>query len=438
MDTNQAAKMIEWLDEERRKDKATITTLQQQLKSQQELSENLQRRLHSLESDQSSIKSQVTSNIREAEIMENMRRELQQVVDQIETRRQKSEQEVEKRAEIGREALLRQVRELSDKFSRVERHTTELPAINVEKDRLAGTVSSVQQRVDDLSRRIEDPDRRIQYLEEQRRTDARRLSELESELPETRKQIDSLRPKLQLIEDLALRNERRISETQNSDRERRDQIQQFIDQQNLLFQQRDQQVQDLIKRFTEQETSMEKNLERLESWADTYREMRRVLDEFERISEHLQRKINEVSEVQRLSEERFRQEWSDWKEDDQKRWRTYTSSTDKVWTENDTKFEDLVAKVNRISELFGPLEDNINRIWSLERERAQLYRDHYQTMLLDFDPGTSSAPSISKTTGTMPAVTTTSITDPVNADDKNSSVEPSQRSSELPSVKSGL
>ncbi|MBE2270883.1 MAG: hypothetical protein IAE80_21775, partial [Anaerolinea sp.] len=61
MDMNQAARMIEWLDEERRRDKATIATLQERLAQQQELVDTMLRRLSSVESDQSVIRGQVVS-----------------------------------------------------------------------------------------------------------------------------------------------------------------------------------------------------------------------------------------------------------------------------------------------------------------------------------------------------------------------------------------
>jgi hypothetical protein len=45
MESNQIARMIEWLDEERRRDKSTIATLEERLVQQQEVIETLTRRL---------------------------------------------------------------------------------------------------------------------------------------------------------------------------------------------------------------------------------------------------------------------------------------------------------------------------------------------------------------------------------------------------------
>ena len=45
MDINQAARMIEWLDEERRRDKATIAKLEERLAQQQEYVESISRKI---------------------------------------------------------------------------------------------------------------------------------------------------------------------------------------------------------------------------------------------------------------------------------------------------------------------------------------------------------------------------------------------------------
>ncbi|HVU10887.1 MAG TPA: hypothetical protein VHD90_06395, partial [Phototrophicaceae bacterium] len=370
MDVNQAARMIEWLDEERRRDKATIATLQERLTQQQDTIDTLNKRLNSIESDQSMLRGEMSTPGRDNESLDQLRKEMQQMIEQVEAKRLTAEREAERRAELAREANARPVRDITEKLTKIERQTTELPSMNVEKDRLAGTVASLQQRLDDLFKRMEEPDRRLAFLEEQRRQDARRLSEVESEVPEVRKQIDSFKPKLSLIEELSLRNERKIQDVSAGDRDRREQIQQFIDQQTLLDQQREQQVKALMDRFGEQDSQMQRNIERFETWAEAYREMKKIIDDFERIGDRLERRINEVAEMQRLSEERFRQEWNDWRSDDQKRWKQFTLSNDEVWRLHDKEFERYVTRLSEMEALFPPLQDNINRLWNLQREQA--------------------------------------------------------------------
>lgn len=391
MDINQISRMIEWLDEERRRDKTTIATLQERLQQQQQTIDTLTRRLGSVESDQTVARAQ-TTNARETDTLELYRRELQGAIEALETKRIAAEREIERRVEIAREPLARQIRELTEKLSRFERTATELPAMATERDRVQGAMVGLQQRTEDLTKRLEEPERRLAFLEEQRRQDNRRISELESEIPEFRKSIDQMRPKLVLLEDLALRNERKVQDVVNGDRERREQIQQFIDQQTLLLQQRDTQIADLVKRFGEQDNVMQKNIERFETWAEAYREMKRIVDDFERIGDRLERRINEVAEMQRLSENRFRDEWGEWEENDQKRWKQFTLSNDEVWRLHDKDFDRFVQRVAEIEEDIAPLADSLNRLWSLERERAQLYRERYQALLLEYDHSSTPKP----------------------------------------------
>lgn len=385
MDINQAARMIEWLDEERRRDKATIATLEERLAQQQESMNALQRRLNSMESDQTTMRGQFVPAGRDGELSEQMRREMQQLIENLETKRLLAEREADKRQEISREGVMRPLRELTEKITRLERQQVELPAAQVERDRLANAIASLQQAFDDLSKKLEEPDRRLAFLEEQRRQDARRISETQSEIPEIQKQIDGIKPKLALLEDMALRNERRVLDVQNGDRERREQIQQFIDQQNLLLQQRDQQIKELLERFGEQDSQMQRNIERFETWSEAYRSMKKIIDDFERIGERLERRIGEVAEMQRLSEERFRQEWNDWTSDDQKRWKQFTLSNDEAWRNHDKEFERYTRRLQEFADMFPPLQDSISRLWNLQRDLSQLYRERYQTLLIEHD-----------------------------------------------------
>lgn len=402
MDIQQTVRMIEWLDEQRRQDRLTIVALQERLAQQQELIDALTRRVASVESDQTLLSSQVTTPNRDLDILDQIRREMQQMIESVEAKRLTAERESERRAELARELQMRQIRELAEKYGRIERTTTELPAISSEKDRLLAMVNTLQQRVDDLLKRLEDPERRIVQIEEQRRIDSRRLSELESEIPEVRRAVDSLKPKISLIEDLTLRNERRINDIVNTDRDRREQIQQFIDQQILTEQQREGQVQALLNKFAEQETQMQRNIERFETWAEAYREMKKIIDDFERIGERLERRINEVAEMQRLSEERFRQEWNDYRGEEQKRWKQFTLNTDEIWRQHDRDFERFTARLVQLEEALPSAFDAIQRLWQLERDRAQLYRERYQALLLEYDKGMP-APPVSQAKNGLPA-----------------------------------
>ncbi len=385
MEINQIASMIEWLDEERRRDKALIATLEERLATQTDSIDAMQRRVNTVESDQVVIKQEAMPAAKEHDIIDHMRQEAEQMLENSEARRLTAEREADRRLELQRENFQRALREVSDKAERLERQLANISDLQTEGDRLTNAMRLLNQEIDDLSKKLEGPDRRLAFLEEQRRSDTRRLAEIETELPEYKKSVDSIQPKLALLEELAVRNERRIQDFNNVDRERREQIQQFIDQQQLMVQQRDQQLQELTKRFSIHDEELQKNIERFEVWAQAYREMKRIIDDFNRIGDRLERRISEASEMQRLSEERFRDEWNDWREDDQKRWKQLTLSSDEVWRNHDKEFEVFTKRIDDVEQSVPSLQTNIERLWMLERARAELYRERYQAMLHEFD-----------------------------------------------------
>ncbi len=385
MDLQQAARMIEWLDEERRRDRGTIALLEERLAQQQELVTQLERRLNGMEHEQSTMRTAFIPAGRDAELSEQFRTELHQMVEDVESKRLVAEREAERRADIARESIARMVRDLGDRSDTLEKAIEELPAARVERDRVASALAAVQQRVEDLAKKFEEPERRITFLEEQRRQDSRRISDIQSEIPELQKQIDTSRPKVEAIEAMVLRNEKRILDIQVAERDRREEMQQFIDQQTLLLQQRDQQVAELTKNFGTYDEDMRRHIERFETWAETHRQMKKLVDDFERIAERLGRRINEVAEMQRLSEERFRQEWNDWMADDQKRWKQFTVTNDEAWRNHDKQLDQSRQSLEKLQTALDPLKNSIDRVWQLERARAELYRERYQAMLLQFD-----------------------------------------------------
>jgi SMC interacting uncharacterized protein involved in chromosome segregation len=75
--------------------------------------------------------------------------------------------------------------------------------------------------------------------------------------------------------------------------------------------------------------------------------------------QRVERRINEVAEIQRLAEERFRQEWTTFKADDQKRWTNYTLSLDEQRSEISRRFERISERVTYIEDSIQEIQDTI-------------------------------------------------------------------------------
>jgi chromosome segregation ATPase len=318
---------------------------------------------------------------------------MQQMAEVIESKRINTEHEAERRTEAARDNVTRPTRELAERVEKIEHMFDEVGAARVERDRFAAAMAALQQHVEDIAKKLEEPERRLSFLEEQRRQDSRRISETQTELPEIQRQIDALKPKLDLLEDMALRGEKRMIEIQNTERDRRDQIQQFIEQQSLFVQQREQRIDEIAHSFGQYDEDMRRNLERFETWSEAYRQMKKVIEDFERIGDRLERRINEVAETQRLSEERFRQEWNSWNADDQKRWKQFTLTNDEAWRLHDKEFDTFRARVNEVVQQLTPIADSLDRLWQLQRAQAELYKSRYAALVAEYEQTAEKAPA---------------------------------------------
>ena len=88
--------------------------------------------------------------------------------------------------------------------------------------------------------------------------------------------------------------------------------------------------------------------ERIESYEETHRSLRLLRDELNDVVERLNRRIEEVSEIQRLSEDRFKQEWSTFQADIQKRWSSFKLSSEEQWKEHGRKHESIPEQLKQL------------------------------------------------------------------------------------------
>src|SRR5690606_3815004 len=153
----------------------------------------------------------------------------------------------------------------------------------------------LQNYANSLSKGLEDFERSLTFLEEQRRQDTRRLSEINSEVAELIKRVDSQLPKIELLEELSRRNERRISEIAPKLVELKQQRQDWVEQQGLADQQRERTLNDMVRRMDSFAEDMLNFSKQVQGWADTHRKIKQQVEDFERIADRVERRLNEYS-----------------------------------------------------------------------------------------------------------------------------------------------
>ena len=97
-------------------------------------------------------------------------------------------------------------------------------------------------------------------------------------------------------------------------------------------------------------------------------------DEVDDLISRVERRINEIVEMQRLAEERFRQEWATFKADDQKRWTNFTLSQEERRTETGRRFD-------RVADRVTYLDDSLQELQDLSQQDNELTIKRLQSLL---------------------------------------------------------
>jgi chromosome segregation ATPase len=356
MEFEQLVKRIEWLDDEHRKTREVIARLEERMSALEANIDTVAKQVKPLPKQIAEIASTSARLNQFDAIFAKQREDMKTAIDEIEKRHQKRELEVTKRHHEDLEPLAKAIDELR---KRIE---NEFPPIKhdikariLEESRLNEAIKELKPPIEDAVRISHEALRTQQVFDEARRQEAKRVADLQGELTALRKRIDEVRSKADLNVDSYKNIEARIRELQLSESERKSAQIAFIEQQSIAQIDRDRSYKEWKEKFDSIKVQTQTFDAQVLALEEALRKSSRAQDTYNELNTKLERRINEVTEMQRLAEDRLRQEWVTFKADDQKRWTGHTLSQDEG-----TK--DVRRLVARIEERISPIEDLIQNI----------------------------------------------------------------------------
>jgi chromosome segregation ATPase len=385
MDLAQLEKQVEWLDGERRKDRQEITALQERLAAVTTENGGLVRRIQQLESNLSAANAQLQRLNKIDEVLDQYRKEMARQVEELEKRRLEAAREDERLRKVDREGQNKSLGDVRKSMEIIGRLEREIEIRKEEEGRVARLVAELQKRVLDFNKMVDDRNRAVTLVEEGRRTDTKRLTDVIGEVGEVRRRIDEARAKLEIIEDIARRGEVRIGEVVNAETDRRGAQTQWMEAQSIRFNEQERAWVELKARVDASLEGMEDYARRVNQYAETNRELLRASGDLRQASELIERRMGEISEMQRLSEDRMRQDWNAFLADDQKRWTTHMLLRDEQWREHDRTNEKQVERVDSLEEQVAEMLDSLTHLKELDANRMQTLLNVIREMAAEYD-----------------------------------------------------
>jgi len=371
MDIDQILKQMDWLDDERRKDKDMIAKQEERIISLQGNLEAAHQQIKNLSGEITRLSAVVGRMDRFDEALLQQKIEVKHNIEELEKQFKKREEEVEKirRVEIrGVENNLAEMRKELEPIAGLRRG---LEARVDEERRLAKLIEELQLKVQDIQRSEEEYSRTYRLMEDGRRQDSKRLVDLQGEVTALRKRADEHRGQAELMSANFRKLEGRLNELINVEAERREAQAAFLDKQALQQAERESTWKDWQLRFDtieDQTADVETQLQALDT---THRDTKRLREEIEGIAQRVERRMSEITEMQRLGEERFRQEWVTFKADDQKRWTNYTLTQDEQRSEIARQFEKLANRTTQIEDNLLEIQDLLQQVNEETEKRLQ-------------------------------------------------------------------
>jgi chromosome segregation ATPase len=371
MDLEQLAKRLDWLDEERRKDKLVIQTLEERLAGVERDLPGLIQQVKEIGGEITRLVTVLAKFDQIDAALAQQRIDLARSIESVEKTRAEREREVEKTRMGEHESLVRSIAEVRRGQESIPELRKMIQARMEEDFRLSRLIEEVNQKVLEYRRSDEDYRRAQKLLEENQRQEGKRLTDIQGEVAALRKRQDEQRGRIELAGDSTRKMEMRISEFQGAESERRQAMTAFIDKQNMISVERDRVWKEWQARFElieRQGIGLDAQLQAIES---THRTIRKAQEAFEEITQRFDRRINEITEMQRLTEDRFRQEWVSFKADDQKRWTNYSLVQEEQQREQTRLFERYSERMVLIEDMSQELQDLVQTMREESQKRLQ-------------------------------------------------------------------
>jgi chromosome segregation ATPase len=373
MEFEQIVKRLEWLDEEHRKTRTSIITLEERLAALEGNMDAVSKQIKPLNKQIADISSTAARLDQFDSIFSKQRADLNKAIDTIEKRVEKREKDLIKRHQQDLEAVAKSIENLKKAAdpSGIKRQFKSLTAEDV---RLQQAIKDLRPVIDDAIRAAEDAARSQKAFEEARKQETKRIADLQGELTAARKRIDEARAKADLGADNLKTLDSRINELMTSETERKAAQATFIESQRVAQVDRDRTYKEWKDRFETVKQQADNFDAQVQTLEETLRNAKRAQETYNELNVKLERRINEVTEMQRLAEDRLRQEWVTFKADDQKRWTGYTLAQDE-------SSKDLTRTVQKLEERFGKLDESAQTIQDQLHQTADTTEQQLQELM---------------------------------------------------------
>jgi hypothetical protein len=361
---------IDWLDEERRKDKAILAKLEERLVGMTAASESHGKQLQELGAQLSKVGSRVQQQ-KVDELLAKNREETGRALEAMDKRRLELEEQAAKSRSLEKDRVEKTMGEFKKQMDTLADMREMMEARKAEQARQANLLQEMRKTLDAIQKRDEERTRIVAAIEEGRRQDIRRMADIQGEQQAIREKGGENESRLDAVEAASPRLEAKLRELTALELERRNAMAIWQEQQTAAVMERERQWKNWEKQSADSLAQMNGFLGQLDSYRELERSMGQTISESRELAERSEQKLKEMAEIQRIQEDRLRQDWTTFLADDQKRWTAQNLTWEDEWRERDRKFTKAVERLARLEEQSEELSDSLRSAQEADRSRLE-------------------------------------------------------------------
>jgi chromosome segregation ATPase len=374
MELEQLQKRLQWIEDDRRKEKDALAMLENRLTALEGSLAAPQQQVKELAGEVTRLSAVVTRMDQfDAAILQS-RQEAKRAVDEVGKDAKIRSEETEKVRRVELRSLENSLAELRKSLEVIPKFEKGLQVRGEDTAQVRRMVEELRAKIDAVRTEEQEYTRTFRLLEDGRRQDAKRIVDLQGEVTALRKRLDDQRGQSELLNNGQRKVEARLTELATVETERRETMTSFLDKQALTQVERERTWKEWQTRFEiieKQARDIESQLLALDA---TNREVKRSQTAVDDLTQRVERRINEITEIQRLSEDRFRQEWVTFKADDQKRWTNFTLTQEELRSE-------ITRHFDKLSERSTQMEDELQEVKDLLQQANEQAEKRLQALL---------------------------------------------------------
>ncbi|MHC1739997.1 MAG: hypothetical protein AB9897_02680 [Anaerolineaceae bacterium] len=385
MELIELEKRLEWLDSERQKSNLEITALRDQTKVLQATIDQQNQAIATLEKELKATAA-TTGRISQFEsVLEQVKADLLKKILEVEKKHAAIMKNLEKQEKDDQNAFNKRFSELQTILPLVTEIKKSLQSRIDEESRLSQRLDAIAPTIEKMNSSVIGVTQENKRLSDDAQSTNKRMADLQVETTALRKRLEEERNRNEVSIAALQKFEASLKTLLAQEAERKQSQIAFIEKASLAQIERENIWKNWQERVAEISSLGADFSQKIAALEATHRAIKQSQNDLDEVNLRFDRRINELTEMHRLNEERFRQEWLSFKGDDQKRWTNYQLTQEEQQQDESRQQTKLLERITLLEDEIQTAKETIRLITEETEKQLKSFYSVFHDLIESFE-----------------------------------------------------